>query len=147
MRRFVRCTCFLLAMVMALSVPAFAAETIEPKASNFFMGSSVYLGNVSGTSFAACFDVTGTGMMDAIGANFIKIQRSSDGVNWTTVLTCSKDNYLYFVDYNSASHAASVSVNVTGGYYYRAYIELYAKKGVNTGTMDRYTSKIYIPAN
>ena len=147
MKRFVRCTCLVLAMVVVLAVPTFATEALEPKASNFFMGSSVYLSNVSGTSFTAWFDVTGTGIMDAIGANVIKIQRSSDGVNWTTVITCSKDNYLYFVDYNTATHAASVRVSVTGGYYYRAYIELYAKKGVNTGYMDRYTSKIYIPAN
>ena len=147
MKQFIRCTSFILAMVMVLAAPVFAAETVEPKASDFFMSSSVYLSNVSGTLFTACFDVTGTGMMDAIGANFIKIQRSSDGVNWTTVLTCPKENYLYLVDYNTTTHAASVRVNVTGGYYYRAYIELYAKKGVNTGTMDCYTSQIYIPAN
>ena len=147
MKRFIRCICLILAMVMVLTVPAFATETIDPKSSSFFGKSSVYLSNVSGTSFTACFDVTAVGIMDAIGANFIKIQRSSDGVNWTTVITCSKDNFLYFVDYNTATHAASVTVSVTGGYYYRAYIELYAKKGVNTGTMDRYTSKIFIPAS
>lgn len=147
MKRLIRCTCLILAMVMALTIPVSAAESVEPKASSFFMGSSIYLSNVSGTTFTACFDVTGTGIMDAIGANFIKIQRSSDGVNWTTVITCSKDNFLYFVDYNSASHAASVTVSVTGGYYYRAYIQLYAKKGVDTGYMNRYTSKIFIPAS
>ena len=147
MKRFIRCSCFVLAMIMVLTVPAFAAEVIVPKASSFFMSSSAYLYNISGNSFDACFTVTGTGTMDAIGANFIKIQRSSDGVNWTTVTTCAKENFLYFVGYNTTTHAATVRYTGTGGYYYRTYIELYAKKGVNTGTMDRYTSAIYIPAN
>lgn len=147
MKRFVHCISMLLAMVILLAVPAFASENIEPKASSYFMNSTAYLSNVSGASFEACFTVTGTGTMDAIGANFIKIQRSSDGVNWTTVATCSKDNYLYFVDYNTTGHAASVRYTGTGGYYYRAYIQLYAKKGDNYGTWDRYTSAIYVPAN
>lgn len=147
MKRFVRCVCMLMAIVMAFSIPAFAAESVEPKASIFFRNSSVYLCNVSENTFEAWFDVTATGTMDAIGVNFIKIQRSSDGVNWTTVLTCAKENYLYFVGYNTTTHAAGVGVTVARGYYYRAYIELYAKKGVNTGTMDEYTSAIYIPAS
>lgn len=147
MKRFIRCTCLALAMVMVLTVPAFAVETVEPKASSFFMSSSVYLCNVSGNTFEAWFEVTATGGMDVLGANFIKIQRSSDGVNWTTVKTYAKENYPYLVDYNTSFHGAGVSYTATGGYYYRAYIELYAKKGVNTGTMDCYTSKIYIPAS
>lgn len=147
MKRFVCCTCMLMVMVMVLANPAFAAETIEPKASSFFGGSSVYLCNISGTSFEAWFNVTGTGTMDVVGANFIKIQRSSDGVNWTTVRTCAKENYLYLVDYNSTGHAAGVSHTGTGGYYYRAYIQLYAKNSSGYGTMDRFTSSIYIPAS
>ena len=147
MKRFIRCTCLVLAMVMVLSSPAAAAEALENRSSSFFLCSSVYLCNVSGTSFEAWFDVTGLDIMDAIGATMIKIQRSSDGENWTTVKTCSKDNYLYFMAYNTVTHAAGVSHVGTPGYYYRAYIEIYAKKGVNTGYLDRYTSAIYIPAS
>ena len=147
MKRFIRCTCFVLAMALVMAVPAFAAEPLNPKSSMFFGSSSVYLCNVSGNYFEAWFEVTATGGMDVLGANFIKIQRSSDGVNWTTVKTCAKENYPNLVDYNTGFHGAGVSYTATGGYYYRAYIQLYAKKGVNTGYMDRYTSKIYIPAN
>lgn len=149
MKRFFRCTCLVLAVVMILSVPAFASETLESKASSFFTGSSVYLCNVSGNYFEAWFDVTATGTMDTIGANFIKIQQSPDGVNWTTVKTCAKENYpyLYLVDYNSTTHTAGVSYTGTPGYYYRAYIQLYAKKSSGSGIRDRYTSAIYIPAN
>lgn len=147
MKRFIRCTCILLAMILTLATPAFATEAITPKASYYFMGSSVYLCNLSGNSFEAWFEVTATGGMDVLGANFIKIQRSSDGVNWTTVKTCAKENYSYLVDYNTGFHGAGVSYTGAGGYYYRAYIQLYARNSSGYGTMDRYTSKIYIPAS
>ena len=147
MKRFLRYTCLLLVISMILAMPAFAAETADSRASSFFMKSSVYLCNVSGTSFEAWFNVTGTGIMDTIGAEFIKIQQSSDDSNWTTVKTFSRSSYSGLVDTNTGTHAAGVSYTATGGYYYRAYIQLYAKKGVNYGTWNRYTSSIYIPAN
>lgn len=142
MKRFVRAICLLLVLSMALTIPALAAES---RASHFFMSSSVYLCNVSGKSFEAWFEVTGVRTMDVIGAKTIKIQRSSDGTNWTTMKTFSKDSYPSLVDTNTGTHAAGVSYTGSSGYYYRAYIQLYAKSGVNTGTMDRYTSSIYIP--
>lgn len=147
MKRFVRCMCLFLTMAIVLATPAFAAETLETKGSKYFFNSSVFLCNISGNTFEAWFEVTGTGTMDTIGVNFIKIQRSSDGTNWTTVKTYAKENYPSLLNYNSASHTAGVSYTATGGYYYRAFIQLYAKKGVNTATMNEYTSRIYIPAN
>lgn len=144
MKRFIRCTCLLLVLSMMLVIPAFAAETTTPKSSSFFGSSSVYLCNVSGTSFEAWFDVIAVRGMDVIGAKTIKIQRSSDGTNWTTVKTCTMDSYSNLIDYDTVSHSAGISYTGTSGYYYRAYIQLYAKKGVNLATMDRYTSKIYI---
>jgi len=147
MKRFLRCTCLILVMSMFLAVPAFAAETVEPRASSFFTKCSVYLCNVSGNSFEAWFNVTGTGTMDMIGAEFIKIQRSSDDSNWTTVKTFSRSSYSNLVDTNTTAHTTGVSYTATGGYYYRAYIQLYAEKGIGCGYWDRYTSSIYIPAN
>ena len=145
MKRFLRCTCLLLVLAMALSIPAFAAETSDPRSSSFFARSSVYLANVSGKSFEAWFEVTAVGGMDILGAKTIKIQRSSDGSNWTTMKTFSKDTYTNLVDTNTGYHATGVSYTGSSGYYYRAYIQLYAKKGANTGTMNEYTSSIYIP--
>ena len=147
MKRIVRCACFALVIVIFMTIPAFATEAINPKASSFFLKCSTYLCNVSGETFEAWFDVTGTGTMDEIGANFIKIQRSSDGTNWTTVRTCAKANYLDLIDYDSVFHTSGIYHEGTGGYYYRAYIQLYAKNSTGYGTWDRYTSAIYIPAN
>lgn len=147
MKRFIRCTSLVLALVMMLTIPAFAAEPVQPRASSFFIKSSVYLCNVSGTYFEAWFDVTGMGTMDVVGAKYIKIQRSSDNTNWTTVKTFTKESYPSLVDTNTTVHAAGVSYVGTGGYYYRAHIQLYAENSTGYGTWDRYTSSIYIPAN
>ena len=147
MKRIIRCTCFVIVTVLLLSIPAFALDTIDPRGSQFFIASSTYLCNVSGPSFEAWFDVSGADIMDEIGVNFIKIQRSSNGVNWSTVCTFSKENYPHLLDYNTALHTAGVSYTGTRGFYYRAYIQLYAKNSSGWGEMDRYTSKIYIPVN
>ena len=147
MKRFVRCMCLFLAISMILSTPALAAETVEPKGSSYFGNSSVFLCNVSGTSFEAWFQVTGVSRMDAIGVNFIKIQQSSDGTNWTTVKTYTKESYPNLIDYDTVTHTAGVSYTATGGYYYRAFVQLYAKKGVNSAIMNAYSAKRYIPAN
>lgn len=147
MKRFIRCICLLLVMSMILASPAFAAETIDPRGSQYFMRSSVYLCNVSGNSFEAWFEVNATGTMDQLGVNFIKIQRSSDGTNWTTVRTYAKESYTNLVASNTFDHAAGVSYTATGGYYYRAFVQLYAKKGVNSAIMNAYSAKLYIPAN
>ena len=145
MKRFVRCTCLLLVLSMLLAIPALAAESAEPKSSSFFGGSSVYLCNFTGHRFEAWFEVTGVRTMDIIGAKKICIQRSSDGTNWTTMKTFHMDDYPHLVDDNTGMHAAGVSYTGSSGYYYRAYIQLYAKKGVNSATMNEYTSKLYVP--
>ena len=147
MKRFIRCTCLLLVAVLLLSIPALAAETPEPRASYYFTSSSTFLCNVSGASFEAWFDVTGTGIMEEIGVNFIKIQRSSDGENWTTMRTFSKADFPHLLDYNTATHTAGINYTGTRGFYYRAWIQLYAKNSRGWGEMDCYTSKLYIPVN
>ena len=147
MKRFTRSICVLLVMVMVFAIPTFAAEAVEPRASNFFTCNSVYLCNVSGNYFEAWFDVTAVGGMDIIGARFIKIQRSADGENWTTVKTYSMEDYPELVAYDTVYHGTGISYTGLRGYYYRAYVQLYAKKGVNVGKWNQCSAAIYIPAN
>ena len=147
MKRFVRSICLVLAIAMVLAVPAFAAETVEPRGSSYFGKSSVFICNVSGNTFEAWFDVTGVHGMDELGVNFIKIQRSSDGSTWTTVRTYTKENYPHLVDNDTTYHTAGVSYTATRGYYYRVFVQLYAKEGVNTATMNEYSAKRFIPAS
>lgn len=141
MKRFIKCICLVLSLALLLAVPAQAAEA---RSSSFFTRSAVYLYETSSTTFQAWFDVTGTGIMDKIGAKEIKIQRSSDNENWTTMATYSMDNYSSLICENTSTHSACVTYTGSKGYYYRAYIKLYAKNETGTATWSRYTSSIYI---
>ena len=144
MKRFVKYICLILSLSILLAVPAQAAETPDTRSSSFFMRSSVYLYETSGTTFQAWFDVTAVRTMDKIGAKEIKIQRSSDNENWTTMATYSMDSYSNLICEDTVTHSACVTYTGTSGYYYRAYIKLYAKDSTGSGTWARYTSSIYI---
>lgn len=141
MKQFIKHICLMLSLVMLLAVPA---QAVDARSSSFFTRSSVYLYETSSTTFQAWFDVTGTRIMDKIGAKEIKIQRSSDNENWTTMATYSMDNYSSLICENTSTHSACVTYTGTRGYYYRAYIKLYAKDSTGSGTWARYTSSIYI---
>ena len=141
MKRFSQCICLTLVIAMLCAIPALA---IENRASNFFGCSSVYLHKTSNTSFQAWFDVDAVGIMDELGASEIKIQRSADGVNWTTMKTVKKENDSSLIGKDTITHAAYVSYTGTVGYYYRAYIVLYAKNGSGSGEWYRYTSAMQL---
>ena len=139
MKRFVRCVCVLMVVAILFANPVFATESASARSSSFFMCSSVYLWKTSYTTFEAWFDVVAVDTMDQVGASIIKIQRSSDGVNWTTMKTYSKDDYPDMIYENSIGHVGCVSYTGAPGYYYRAYIVLYAKNSSGTGLMPEYT--------
>lgn len=139
MKRIIRCVCLTLVLSMLLAVPAFA---VDSRASNYFLSSSVYLHKTSSTTFEAWFEVDAVRRMDELGASLIKIQRSSDGVNWTTMKTVTKESNSDLICANTGSHANCVAYTGTSGYYYRAYIELYAKDGTGTGFWCQYTSSM-----
>lgn len=144
MKRLVKYICLILSLVMVLAVPAQAAEAATPRSSNFFSNSSVYLYETSSTTFQAWFEVTGVRTLDKIGASEIKIQRSSDNENWTTMKTFSMADYSGMICENTITHSSYVIYTGTKGYYYRAYIKLYAEDEEGTATWARYTSSIYL---
>ena len=144
MKHISRLICMLLAVVMIFAVPATAAENAEPRASNYFGSSSVYLYQTTSTKFEAWFEVTALGIMDKLGASEIKIQRSSDNSNWTTVKTCSMSSYTNLICEDTGSHASYVTYTGTTGYYYRAKITIYAKDGTGSAEWVRYTSSILL---
>ena len=145
MKRLLKCICLLLSLVMLLSIPAHAVEADNTRASNYFGASAVYLYKTSSTRFQAWFEVTCVRTMEKVGAKEIKIQRSTDNENWTTVATYSmNDYYSTFIRENNVVHAACVNYTGTSGYYYRAYYKLYAEDETGTATWSRYSSSIYI---
>lgn len=144
MKRISRLVCILLVALLILASTATAAENTEPRASSFFGSSDVYLYQTTSTQFQAWFEVTALGGMDKLGAKVIKIQKSADGENWTTMKTYSMDNYSHLICENTASHASYVTYTGQTGYYYRAKITLYAKNSSGIGEWDRYTASILL---
>ena len=140
MNRFVRIVCFSLVVFMLISIPAYAVDDLNNRASNYFAAHSVYLYKTSSTQFQAWFEVTAVGTMQKVGASTIKVQRSTDKSNWTTVATYEMEDYSNMVASNTSGHESYVTYTYTTGYYYRAYVELYAKNSNGTAVYDAYTS-------
>lgn len=146
MKGFKQFLCLFLAAVMLTATPAFAVEATaaagnSSRSSNYFGCSTVYLYKTSDTTFQAWFDVGAVDIMDELGATVIKIQRSTDGVNWDTMRTYRSSVYSGMICLNTAAHAYGVTYTAaTPGCYYRAYIVLYAAKDNGTAEWYRYTS-------
>lgn len=138
MKHFAKVVCLVLVFAMCLAIPV-GAEQIAPYASNYFMSFSAYLGAETSTSFEVWFSVTALRKMDKLGVEYIDIERSSDGSNWTIVKTYDSSDYPSLMATNTSSHSGHVTYyNKQSGYQYRAYVHFYAKEGVNSGVLGAY---------
>lgn len=135
MKRFIRLVCLLLVFTSLASIPAYAQEN-STRASLYLSSYRAYCSKASSTSIAVSFQVVGTDAMDEIGANIIKVQYSSDQVNWTTAKTFRKASYPSMVDSDTSMHGGVLYATVPSGKYYRAYVEFYAEK--DGGFAERY---------
>ena len=140
MKRFTQAVCVVLVCAMFLSTAAFAAAPVQPRASNFFGASSVYFWHTSGNNYQVWFDVTAVGTMQKLGASKIRVQRSTDEVNWTTDATYNMEDYSQMTKSNTGKYANYVTYTATTGYSYRAVVTLYAKNSSGTGEMDETTT-------
>lgn len=141
MKRFLRLVCLFLVFATLATVPAYAQE-VTPRGSNELSSYRAYCTKLSSTRVAVVFQVIGTTALDEIGANTIKVQYSSDGVNWTTAKTFRKASYSSMVDYNTSGHAGTLTATVPSGMQYRAYVEFYGKLNGGSTTRFYYTAII-----
>ena len=141
MKRFIRLVCLLLVFASFAAIPAYAQE-LSPRASNELSSYGASCTMLSSTSVGVAFRVIGTDLMDEIGVNTVKVQYSSDKVNWTTAKTFLKANYPSMVDYNDSAHAGTLTATVPSGKYYRAYVEFYAAKDNGQSVRYYYTEII-----
>lgn len=140
MKKLIKILCFCMAAVMLFSTTAFAAEG---RASNFFAMTSTYLERTSGSSIDIWFDVCGVEIMDEIGVREIRLQRSTDRSNWTTIKTYKMADYPEMICEDTAGHADYLTYsNASSGYYYRAYVLFYAKNSRGIGEFADYTATI-----
>ena len=140
MKRFSQIICVFLVVVMCFSTVAFAAESVSPRASMYFMASSVYFWHTSGNNYEIWFDVTAKGSMYELGASKIVVEKSTDEVNWETVRTYYKEDYSQMTRSSTTSYANCVPFTATTGYSYRAIVTLYARNSSGTGTMRETTT-------
>lgn len=138
MKRFIRLMCLVLTLSMVLAMPAMAAD----RASDYFGSHSCYFWSVSSGGFEVWFNVAAVAGMDTLGASEIKIQRSTDRTNWTTVQT-----YYNIYEYGTDEAGGHVTfINRQPGYYYRAKVTFYAQNasGVGEYVMQHLTSDLSI---
>lgn len=142
MKRFVKCLCLILAMSLCLALPVAAAETDEaaPYASSYFGSKSAYLWRTSSTSCQAWFEVTAMRGMAELGALYIDIEESSDGVNWYTVETYRRANNANMTAYNTGFHTSYVTFSeMKPDCQYRMYVSLIAEDANgNSGSSGAY---------
>lgn len=144
MKRKLRCISMVLALLMLVSIQVYADDA-SAYSSLFFTSYGVSIDKVSSTVLEVTYDITATREMDELGVSEIKIQRSSDGSNWTTAHTFSKDTYPWFICENTGSHDGEVRCTTLTGYYYRAKITFYAKKsGLGAGMYTATTETVYL---
>ena len=140
MKRFIRIVCLLLVFTTLATIPAYAQEN-SSRASSYLSSYRAYCTKTSSTTVVVSFQVVGTGGMDEIGAKTIKVQYSSDQVNWTTAKTFRSSSYSSMIDYNTGMHGAELSCTVPSGKYYRAVVTFYAAKDGGFGERE-YTTGI-----
>lgn len=138
MKKYVRIISIILALTTIIAVPAYALEQ-EERASLYFSSYRAYCYRASSTTLEVNFTVVGAGIMDEIGVSQILVQQSSDRTNWTTVRTFSRYSDSNMIDTDAAYHGTTLSCSVDSGYYYRAYVTFYAKRGSGYGEKNYYT--------
>lgn len=141
LKRLTKLVCLTLAFVLCMAIPV-SAQEIAPYSSSFFGSYNTYLWKTSNSSFQVWYDVTAVAVMAEIGVDYIDIERSSDGNNWSVVKTYDHDDYSGLVRGNAANHYGYVTYsNMQSGYQYRAYVRFYAKN--SSGGMGYYGAYAY----
>ena len=144
MKRFLRSVCIILIMAIFLNISVTAAENVGTRESSFFMCHTTYLNKITTRQFEVWFDVVAVRTMDELGVKRIKVQRSSDGVTWTTMKTFEKEDYSQMIAEDMVCHYGCVTYWGTPGYYYRAAVCYYAKNSSGIGEYDTYSDTILL---
>lgn len=141
MKQFLRLVCLLVVFATLAAIPAYAQE-VTPRGSNELSSYGAYCTKKSSSSVVVSYQVLGTTALDEIGVNTVKVQYSSDGVNWTTAKTFSKSVYTSMVNYGVSAHGGTLTASVPSGKQYRAYVEFYGEKDGSSTTRYYYTPVI-----
>lgn len=143
MKKLIRVVCFIITISVLLVMPVLAEES-STYSSIFFASYDSFI-RPSGNTLNIWFDVVGNGSMEEIGAQSILLERSSNRTDWTTIRVFYPEDYPQMIYTNTGFAYDYVSCNVTGGYFYRAYVTFYAKNSRGRGNIYDYSETYYIP--
>lgn len=123
-----RITGMLLVLALTFSAGAMpaAAETVQPRASEYINSYNAYVYPAGNGKIQVYFTITGTDTLEVLGAMAIHIYESTDRSNWTWVKAYSYKNYPEMVGYNDIFHGGHVDYQGVAGRYYRAYVSIWA---------------------
>lgn len=139
-----RITAIILTMCLILPMSAMAAvvEPIQPMASDYLSSYYAYMYDAGGGNVQVWFETAATGYMDTIGAKSIAVQYSKDNATWITVEVYTPANTPSLVTSNAHIYASHVEYDGTVGYYYRAYVGIWAENNGGGDTRYFYTDSI-----
>ena len=144
MKKVIRTICITISLVMFFVTPVLADGT-SIRSSHFFASYGSFITVPSGNTLKIWFDAVGNGTMDEIGVERIELDRSSNRTDWTTIRIFYPEDYPQMIRTNTGINYDYVSCNVTGGFYYRAYVVFYAKDSRGLGNEYCYTDTMYMP--
>lgn len=134
----------ILALSLLCAIPVAAEDAVAPCASDYIAVTSTYLYEIDGNRFGVWFEIMATGTMDELGVSSVVMQKSSDGVTWRNIKTFYPENYSQMIVENDSFYGAGLPYTGTYNYYYRAYVEFYAKKGNGSGYYYMYTDVLHL---
>ena len=144
MKRFKRIACLFLAIILCLAVPVYAQDA-STYANSYIGAYGAWLEKPASFQIEIWFDITGTGMCDELGVSEIMVQRSSTGTgDWATMRTFYPEYYPQMISENDYSHISYVTYIGAPGYYYRAIVIFYSRKGNGFGQEIYYTGVLYL---
>lgn len=108
---------------------------VDPQASYYISNYFGYIAK-SGNTIQPVFSVSGTGMMEEIGATEIYLYESTDGVNYSMVKSYRDSNYPSMIAFNTSYHGGYMTYYGNANCYYKAYVCVFASR--NGGGDARY---------
>lgn len=123
----------LLPVLLLTTASVYAAEPsdmgIQPLSSDYLRKADGFINTTDEGLVRIYFTVTGTEIMDTIGATTITLQQSSNGSSWSTTKIFTSASYPNMLASDKLIYSSYVSYEGSSDMYYRAYITATASKG------------------
>lgn len=142
MRRLIRLTAMMLAVMLLVSssISAVETESVQPRASAYLTSYQTYIYPAGSGEVQIWFSVTADHYMDELGALYVYLYESTDNTSWTRVKTFSHlENSNMLLD-DDVFHMDHVTYQGVRGRYYKAYVCIWAGKDGGGDTRYLWTS-------